>query len=258
MHRVQRLEPMTSSRSSLPSCSSIEATTSEDKRSKSGIKIFFDYEIEGATDGFSDSSKIGEGGFDAVYRGHLDGTEIDVKILDTNSEQGIPEFHQELEVLGRIRHPNLVKLIGVCFKLRALVYEFVPNGSLEDLLKKSPEHLTWQMRTRIVYDTCSALLFLHSNKPQPVLHGDLKPANILLDGRFNIKLADFGLCHVLPEDTNTIKFHKTSRIQGTHWYIDPDYLGQGKLSPRCDVYSFGVTILRILTGAPPAKIVMKV
>lgn len=157
-----------------------------------------------------------------------------------------------------MRHPNLVNLIGACFKLGSLVYEFLPNGSIEDCLKNSPGLLTWQIRTRIVYEICSALNFLHSNKPQPLVHGDLKPANILLDANFSSKLSDFGLCRFLPEGTNTVEFLKTSSIKGTEWYIDPDFLEAGKLSPGCDVYSFGVTILRILTGASPARIVMKV
>ncbi|KAJ6843165.1 putative U-box domain-containing protein 33 isoform X1 [Iris pallida] len=168
------------------------------------------------------------------------------------------EFLQEMEVLGRMRHPNLVKLIGACVKLRALVYEFLPHGSVEDYLKENPRLLTWQMRTRIVYDICSALTFLHSIKPEPVVHGDLKPANILLDANFISKLADFGLCRFLPGGTASAAFLETHNIQGTQWYIDPDFLETGKLTAGCDVYSFGITMLRILTGAPAARVYRKV
>ncbi|KAJ6834327.1 U-box domain-containing protein 33-like [Iris pallida] len=238
-------------------------TTSEDEKSNvssrtSSIQVFSYLEIERATNGLSESTKIGQGGYGSVYKGYLDNTEVAIKMLDARSQQGLEEFIQELEVLGQMRHPNLVKLIGACFKLRSLVYEFLSEGSLEDFLKNRPALLTWQMRTRIVYEICSALIFLHSNKPQPLVHGDLKPANILLDSNFNSKLADFGLCRFLPEGTNTVAFLQTANIKGTEWYIDPDFLEAGKLSPGCDVYSFGVTILRILTGAPPARVVMKV
>ncbi|KAJ6830615.1 putative U-box domain-containing protein 33 isoform X2 [Iris pallida] len=245
----------------------VHGTTSESKGPKStimrqssneiSIKLFSDNEIKFATNGLSDSSKIGQGGYGAVYKGNLHDTEVAIKMLDPNSQQGIDEFLQEMEVLGRMRHPNLVKLIGACFKLRALVYEFLPHGSVEDYLKKNPRLLTWQMRTRIVYEICSALTFLHSIKPQPVVHGDLKPANILLDANFISKLADFGLCRFIPEGTTTVAFLDT-KPKGTFGYIDPEFMRTGILTPGCDVYSFGVTILRLLTGTDALGISTKV
>ncbi|KAJ6850796.1 U-box domain-containing protein 33-like [Iris pallida] len=131
-----------------------------------------------------------------------------------------------------MRHPNLVMLIGACFKLSSPVYEFLLEGSLEDFLKNRPGLLTWQMRTRIVYEICSALIFLHSNKPQPLVHGDLKPANILLDAKFNNKLADFGLCRFLPEGTNTVAFLQTANIKGTEMVHRPRLLGGGETQSR--------------------------
>ncbi|KAJ6830629.1 putative U-box domain-containing protein 33 isoform X1 [Iris pallida] len=252
-----------------PISDEVYGTTSKGKGSKSSVRsqsynetssiiLFSDDDIKGATNGLSDCSKIGHGGYGTVYKGNLHDTEVAIKMLDSSSKQGIAEFLQEMEVLGRMRHPNLVKLIGACVKLRALVYEFLPHGSVEDYLKENPRLLTWQMRTRIVYDICSALTFLHSIKPEPVVHGDLKPANILLDANFISKLADFGLCRFLPGGTATVAYLKTKNIQGTEWYIDPDFLETGKLTAGCDVYSFGITMLRILTGAPAARVYRKV
>ncbi|KAJ6843132.1 putative U-box domain-containing protein 33 isoform X5 [Iris pallida] len=223
----------------------------------SSIVLFSDQEIKGATNGLSDDSKIGQGGYGAVYKGSLHETEVAIKMLDPNSQQGIDEFLQEMEVLGRMRHPNLVKLIGACIKLRALVYEFLPHGSLGDCLQKNPGILTWQMRTRIVYEICSALTFLHSIKPQPVVHGDLKPANILLDANFISKLADFGLCRFMPEGTTSAAFLDT-KPKGTFGYIDPEFMRTGILTPDCDLYSFGVTILKLLTGMDAIGISAKV
>ncbi|KAJ6830628.1 U-box domain-containing protein 33 [Iris pallida] len=219
--------------------------------------MFSDNEIKCATNGLSDSAKIGQGGYGAVYKGNLQDTEVAIKMLDPNGQQGIDEFLQEMEVLGQVRHPNLVKLIGACFKHRALVYEFLPRGSLGDCLRKNPRLLTWQMCTRIVYEICSALTFLHSIKPQPVVHGDLKPANVLLDTNFISKLADFGLCRFIPEGTTTVAFLDT-KPKGTFDYIDPEFMRTGILTPGCDVYSFGVTILRLLTGMAALGIGTKV
>lgn len=223
----------------------------------SSIKLFTIYNIESATNGLSESSKIGQGGYGVVYRGYLDNADVAIKMLDPNGQQGITEFLQEMEVLGQMRHPNLIKLIGACFKLRSLVYEFLPNGSVGDCLKNNPRLLTWQMRTRIIYEICSALIFLHSNKPQPLVHGDLKPAKILLDANFVSKLADFGLCRFLPEGTTTVAFLDTTP-KGTLGYIDPEFLKTGILTPSCDVYSFGVTIMKLLTGMETLGIGTKV
>jgi hypothetical protein len=139
----------------------------------------------------------------------------------------------QVAVLSRLRHPNLVALIGACQEAFGLVYEFLPNGSLEDRLAciKNTPPLTWQTRTKIICEMCSALIFLHSNKPHPVVHGDLTLANILLDANLVSKLGDFGLCQLLAQSNSN-----------------------GELTPRCEVYSLGVIILRLLTGRPPQNI----
>ncbi|KAJ4796696.1 protein kinase family protein [Rhynchospora pubera] len=140
-------------------------------------------ELQQATENFSNTHKIGEGGFGCVYKGFLRNTVVAIKMLHPQSLQGRPEFEKEVAILSKVRHPNLVTLIGTCSEKSALIYEYLPNGSLEDRLacQGGTPPLTWQMRTRIIGDICRALLFLHSSNPSPIVHGDLKPENILLD-----------------------------------------------------------------------------
>jgi len=162
----------------------------------------------------------------------------------------------QASVLSTVRHPNLVTLIGTCPEVFGLVYEFFPNGSLEDgLACKNKPPLTWQIRTRIIGEMCLALIFLHSNKPHPVVHGDLKPDNILLDANYSSKLGDFGICRLLIQ-TNTCSttLYQTTNPRGTFSYMDPEFLTTGELTPRSDVYSYGIIILRLLTGKPPQRI----
>ncbi|KAG8059960.1 hypothetical protein GUJ93_ZPchr0002g23117 [Zizania palustris] len=218
---------------------------------------FSSFELEQATRGFDQELKIGEGGFGSVYRGTLRNTTVAIKLLHPHSLQGQSEFDQEIAVLSRVRHPNLVTLIGACREACGLVYEFLPNGSLEDRLAclNNTPPLTWQVRTRIIYEMCSALTFLHSNKPHPIVHGDLKPANILLDTNFVSKLGDFGICRFLIQSsTATTNLYRTTTPKGTFAYMDPEFLTTGELTPRSDVYSLGIIILRLLTGKPPQNI----
>ncbi|KAM0846197.1 hypothetical protein ACQ4PT_055838 [Festuca glaucescens] len=220
---------------------------------------FSAFELEQATRSFDEALKIGEGGFGCVYKGSLRSTTVAIKLLHPESLQGQSEFNQEVAVLSRVRHPNLVTLIGSCREAFGLVYEFLPNGSLEDRLAcmNNTPPLTWQVRTRIIYEMCSALTFLHSNKPHPVVHGDLKPANILLDANLVSKLGDFGICRLLIQSNNsanTTKLYRTTTPRGTFAYMDPEFMSTGELTPRSDVYSFGIIILQLLTGRPPQKI----
>lgn len=166
----------------------------------------------------------------------------------------------QVSVLTRVRHPNLVTLIGACSDVLALIYEFLPNGSLEDRLAQinSTPPLTWQVRTRIIAEICSALIFLHSNKPHPVVHGDLKPANILLDANLVSKLSDFGICRFLVESNTSTTLCRRTLPKGTFAYIDPEFLTTGELEPRSDVYAFGIIILRLLTGKPALGIAREV
>ena len=164
----------------------------------------------------------------------------------------------QVAILSRVRHPNLVTLIGACPEASALVYEFLPNGSLEDRLNclDNTLPLTWQVRIRIIREVCSALIFLHKHKPHPVVHGDLKPGNILLDANLLSKVSDFGISHILLESSVTgSDAHFTSQPMGTPAYMDPEFFGTGELTPQSDTYSFGVTILRLLTGRAPLRLI---
>ncbi|XP_031484501.1 U-box domain-containing protein 33-like [Nymphaea colorata] len=207
-------------------------------------------ELVDATNGFDPGLKIGDGGFGTVYRGRIRYTTVAIKMLNSESMQGGSEFHQEVNVLSRMRHPHLVTLIGACTESCALVYEYLPNGSLEDRLscKDGTPPLTWQARTSIAAEICSALLFLHS---AGVVHGDLKPGNILLDSKLSAKIGDFGICRLLPEQDSTVSLCVTTNPKGTFAYMDPEFLATGELTRLSDVYSFGVIILQLLTGRPP-------
>ncbi|XP_078155685.1 U-box domain-containing protein 70-like [Carex rostrata] len=214
-------------------------------------------ELEQATQNFSDLLKIGEGGFGCVYRGSLRNTTVAIKKLNPESLQGSSEFQQEVDILTRVRHPNIVNLIGSCSEISALIYEFLPNGSLEDHLTcaDNTSSLTWQARTRIISEICLGLVFLHSNKPHLVIHGDLKPENILLDANFVSKLSDFGISRMIKQsETNTTAFYRTIHPVGTLGYFDPQFLQTGKLTTKSDVYSFGIIVLRLLTGKPAMNI----
>ncbi|XP_078155686.1 U-box domain-containing protein 70-like [Carex rostrata] len=214
-------------------------------------------ELEQATQNFSDMLKIGEGGFGCVYRGSLRKTTVAIKKLNPESLQGLLEFQQEVDILTRVRHPNIVNLIGSCSKIWTLVYEFLPNGSLEDRLvcADNTASLTWQARTRVISEICLGLVFLHSNKPHLLIHGDLKPENILLDANFISKLSDFGISRFIKQsNTNTTVFYRTIHPAGTFGYFDPEFLSTGELTPKSDVYSFGIIVLRLLTGKPAMNI----
>lgn len=160
-----------------------------------------------------------------------------------------------MDVLSKVRHPNLVTLIGACPEAWTLVYEYLPNGSLEDRLscRDNTTPLSWQTRIRIATELCSVLIFLHSSKPHNIVHGDVKPANILLDAHLESKLSDFGICRLLFRDEhssncNTLLYRTDPK--GTFAYMDPEFLSTGELTTKSDVYSFGIILLRLLTGRP--------
>ncbi|WVZ05573.1 hypothetical protein V8G54_018919 [Vigna mungo] len=220
-------------------------------------------EIKEATDNFNPSLKIGEGGYGSIFKGVLSYTEVAIKRLHSDSMQGPLEFQQEVDVLSKLRHPNLITLIGACPDAWALVYEYLPNGSLEDRLacKDNTPPLSWQTRIRVATELCSALIFLHSSKPHSIVHGDLKPSNILLDANLISKLSDFGICRILSNcessSSNSTEFWKTDP-KGTFVYMDPEFLASGELTPKSDVYSFGIILLRLLTGRPALGITKEV
>ncbi|CAJ2665204.1 unnamed protein product [Trifolium pratense] len=211
-------------------------------------------EIEEATNQFSDSLKIGEGGYGPVYRCELDHTQVAIKVLKSDAAQGRAQFNQEIEVLSCIRHPNMVLLLGACPEYGCIVYEYMANGSLEDCLFRKDKRppLPWQLRFQIAAEIATGLLFLHQNKPEPIVHRDLKPGNILLDRNYVSKIGDVGLARLVPpsvQDTVT-QYYMTSTA-GTFCYIDPEYQQTGMLGIKSDIYSLGIMLLQIVTAKPP-------
>ncbi|XP_050236595.1 U-box domain-containing protein 33-like [Mercurialis annua] len=221
------------------------------------LSVFSLSEIKEATRNFDLAFKIGEGGYGNIYRGNLRKTEVAIKVLNKDSLQGPSEFTQEVRVLSKIRHPNLVTLIGACSEVYALIYEYAPNGNLEDRLqcKNKTPPLSWQHRIRIATELCSALIFLHSSKPYSIVHGDIKPGNILLGSNLSCKLSDFGICRALSVDV-TLR-HQTDP-KGTFIYMDPHFLTTGELTPKSDVYSFGIILLQLLTGRSALGIIREI
>ncbi|KAL1319698.1 hypothetical protein HN51_064483 [Arachis hypogaea] len=209
-------------------------------------------EIEAATDSFSESRKIGEGGYGPVYKCYLDHTPVAVKVLRKDSAQGKSQFQQEIDILSCIRHPNMVLLVGACPEHGILIYEYMANGSLEDcMIQKKGSVLSWQLRFRIAADIATGLLFLHQTKPEPLVHRDLKPGNILLDHNFVSKISDVGLARLLPAVAENVTQCCMTSAAGTFCYIDPEYQQTGMLGVKSDVYSLGIILLQLLTGRAP-------
>ncbi|KAI3774782.1 hypothetical protein L1987_49344 [Smallanthus sonchifolius] len=210
-------------------------------------------ELEIATNRFAEENVIGEGGYGVVYRGALqDGSTVAVKNLLDNRGQAEKEFKVEVEAIGKVRHKNLVGLIGFCAEgaKRMLVYEYIDNGNLEqwlhgDVGPTSP--LTWDMRMKIAVGTAKGLAYLHEGLEPKVVHRDIKSSNILLDKKWNAKVADFGLAKLLESE----KSYVTTRVMGTFGYVSPDYASTGMLNEGSDVYSFGVLLMEIITGRSP-------
>ncbi|XP_031128280.1 cysteine-rich receptor-like protein kinase 10 isoform X1 [Ipomoea triloba] len=206
--------------------------------------------IQNATNNFSEANKLGEGGFGPVYKGKLEnGLEIAVKRLSENSRQGNLEFKNEMALMARLQHRNLVRLLGYCQEGREmiLVYEFVPNGGLDHILFDPIKrgYLNWGRRYKIIEGISRGLVYLHEDSRLRIIHRDLKASNILLDEDLNPKIADFGMARLFTLDETQ---GSTSRIVGTYGYMAPEYAWQGLFSLRSDVYSFGVLVLEIISG----------
>ncbi|KAJ8467083.1 hypothetical protein OPV22_029635 [Ensete ventricosum] len=211
-------------------------------------------EIEIATDQFSASLKIGEGGYGPVYRACLDHTPVAIKVLRPDAAQGRKQFQQEVEVLSSIRHPNMVLLLGACPEYGCLVYEYMDSGSLEDRLfrRGNTPSIPWSVRFKIAAEIATGLLFLHQAKPEPLVHRDLKPGNILLDRNYVSKISDVGLARLVPPSVaNQVTQYRMTSTAGTFCYIDPEYQQTGMLGTKSDIYSFGIMLLQIITAKPP-------
>ncbi|XP_039812387.1 receptor-like serine/threonine-protein kinase ALE2 isoform X6 [Panicum virgatum] len=217
-------------------------------------KTFSLAEMEKATHGFDESRIIGEGGFGRVYEGILeDGERVAIKVLKRDDQQGTREFLAEVEMLSRLHHRNLVKLIGICTEghSRCLVYELVPNGSVESHLHgsdKGAARLDWDARLRIALGAARALAYLHEDSSPRVIHRDFKSSNILLEYDFTPKVSDFGLAKTALGEGNE---HISTRVMGTFGYVAPEYAMTGHLLVKSDVYSYGVVLLELLTGRKP-------
>ncbi|KAL5074213.1 hypothetical protein RYX36_013197 [Vicia faba] len=211
-------------------------------------------EIEAATNFFSQSLKIGEGGYGPVFKCLLDHTPVAVKVLRPDAAQGRSQFQREVEVLSCIRHPNMVLLLGACPEYGCLVYEYMSNGSLDDCLFRRGNNppLSWQLRFKIAAEIGTGLLFLHQTKPEPIVHRDLKPGNILLDRNFVSKISDVGLARLVPPSVaDSVTQYRLTTTAGTFCYIDPEYQQTGMLGVKSDIYSLGIIFLQILTARSP-------
>ncbi|XP_031276283.1 receptor-like serine/threonine-protein kinase ALE2 [Pistacia vera] len=220
-------------------------------------KTFSSNDMERATDCFDTSRILGEGGFGVVYRGILDdGREVAVKVLKRDDQHGGREFLAEIEMLGRLHHRNLVKLIGICTEdhTRCLVYELVHNGSVESHLHgvdKVNGQLDWDARMKIALGAARGLAYLHEDSSPRVIHRDFKSSNILLEHDFTPKVSDFGLARAALDEGNK---HISTHVMGTFGYLAPEYAMTGHLLVKSDVYSYGVVLLELLTGRKPVDL----
>lgn len=193
-----------------------------------------------------------------MYRGVLDGTPVAVKVMDQSSgaDQGEREFLQEVSVLCRLHHPHIVLLLGCCQERFALVYELCEFGSLDEhLFRQGYPDLHWTDRVRIATEMATALAYLHS-APEPIVHMDLKPSNVLLTRSVSVKLGDVGLSRVaLALAGGDVSAVQDSRLVGTLAYMDPEYLRSGMFGPKSDIYSLGIVLLQLLTAGDGARVI---
>ncbi|CAL9226544.1 unnamed protein product [Arabidopsis halleri] len=211
----------------------------------------FDFKaIEAATNKFSESNKLGQGGFGQVYKGTFpNGLQVAVKRLSKTSGQGEKEFKNEVIVVAKLQHKNLVKLLGFCFEReeKILVYEFLPNKGLDYFLFDSTlkSQLEWTRRYNIIQGIARGIIYLHQDSGLTIIHRDLKASNILLDDDMNPKIADFAMARIFGMDQTEAN---TKRVVGTYGYMSPEYARYGQFSMKSDVYSFGVLVLEIISG----------
>ncbi|CAN6452111.1 unnamed protein product [Victoria cruziana] len=209
--------------------------------------------IKAATNNFSEANKLGENDFGSVYMGKLTNCEIAARRLKNGFGQGIDQLRNELELLAKLAHRNLVRVLGYCIEggESILVYEYMPNGSLKDHLfdPEKVEQITWTTRTKLIFGIARGLLYLHEESRLKIIHRDLKASNILLDKEMNPKISDFGVAKLIELDQSR---GDMSRIAGTFGYIAPECLLQGQFSVKSDIFSFGVLLLEILSGRSSA------
>ncbi|KAK3445980.1 hypothetical protein EUGRSUZ_A01746 [Eucalyptus grandis] len=223
-----------------------------EEEDKKGIEVpFFDLEIIlQATNNFSDQNKLGRGGFGPVYKATFPGgQEIAVKRLSSGSGQGLEEFKNEVVLIAKLQHRNLVRLVGYCVEgdEKMLLYEYMPNKSLDSFIfdRTRCTLLTWEIRFEIILGIARGMLYLHQDSRLRIIHRDLKTSNILLDEEMTPKISDFGLARIFEAKQTEAS---TQRVIGTYGYMSPEYALDGFFSFKSDVFSFGVVVLEIVSG----------
>ncbi|XP_062231734.1 cysteine-rich receptor-like protein kinase 44 isoform X1 [Phragmites australis] len=229
----------------------VQIARADEEEMRSSESLLYDLStLRAATDNFSEENKLGEGGFGPVYKGTLqNGQDIAVKRLSATSQQGQVEMKNEVVLLAKLQHKNLVRLLGCCIEEheKLLVYEFLRNNSLDKILfdPARQQELSWGQRHKIIEGIGRGLLYLHEDSRLTIIHRDLKASNILLDADMNPKISDFGLAKLFNMDSSV---GNTSRIAGTYGYMAPEYALHGIFSAKSDVFSYGVLVLEIVTG----------
>ncbi|XP_028793476.1 receptor-like serine/threonine-protein kinase SD1-7 [Neltuma alba] len=232
----------------------LDSPTNKERHAEDGeqpsLSFFSIKTIMTATNNFSNENQLGQGGFGSVYKGLLDnGLDIAVKRLSQGSRQGTQEFKNEIKVIGRLQHRNLVKLLGYCIHKgeRMLIYEYLPNKSLDFFLFDSNHRMSldWDTRFHIIFGIARGLLYLHQDSRLKIIHRDLKASNVLLDATMNPKISDFGMARIFGEDQLEAK---TRQIVGTYGYMSPEYVMIGQYSVKSDAFSFGILLLEIISG----------
>eukprot|EP00246_Nothoceros_aenigmaticus_P015265 TRINITY_DN6261_c0_g1_i1.p1 TRINITY_DN6261_c0_g1~~TRINITY_DN6261_c0_g1_i1.p1 ORF type:complete len:373 (-),score=45.97 TRINITY_DN6261_c0_g1_i1:176-1294(-) len=236
-------------------CCCVRGDGRRDKKGKNTWRIFSLKELHAATNNFNYDNKLGEGGFGSVYWGQLwDSSQIAVKRLKVWSTKAEMEFAVEVEILGRVRHKNLLSLRGYCAEgqERLIVYDYMPNLSLLSHLHgqfAAESQLDWRRRMSIAVGSAEGLAYLHHYSTPHIIHRDVKASNVLLDSNFDAQVADFGFAKLVPDGAT----HVTTRVKGTLGYLAPEYAMWGKVSESCDVYSFGILLLELISGKKPIE-----
>ncbi|XP_065630045.1 G-type lectin S-receptor-like serine/threonine-protein kinase RKS1 isoform X1 [Quercus suber] len=229
---------------------SFEGNELKDSGTHPDLLIFNLSCIVAATENFSPTNKLGQGGFGSVYKGLLsNGQQIAVKRLSKGSRQGIEEFKNEVMLIAKLQHRNLVKLLGCCIQEeeKMLIYEYMPNKSLDSFIfdHTRSSFLNWSKRFEIIIGIARGILYLHQDSRLKIIHRDLKTSNVLLDAEMNPKISDFGMARIFKEGQTQ---DKTNRVVGTYGYMSPEYVVFGKFSTKSDVFSLGVILLEIVSG----------